>query len=153
MHAFRLAVSLMLGLFAGSALAQDAANDQADVWAAVESVWNAEKDGDRRWIERMLTEDFSGWSRGAPAPRNKASTAMWDRFMDEQGKLVAHELYPLAIIVRGDTAVAHYLYSSAWESKDGELELNNGRYTDVLVRTEDGWRFIAWHGGDDPGSD
>ena len=23
------------------------------------------------------------------------------------------------------------------------------RYTDVLVRTEDGWKFLAWHGGDD----
>ena len=65
----------------------------------------------------------------------------------------AHELYPLAIIVNGDLAVAHYLYTSAWEPKDGETEINNGRYTDVLVRTEEGWRFIAWHGGNDADSD
>jgi len=27
--------------------------------------------------------------------------------------------------------------------------MSNGRYTDILVRKEDGWKFIAWHGGDD----
>jgi ketosteroid isomerase-like protein len=74
---------------------------------------------------------------------------MWDRFGDDQGKMVQHELYPLAIVIDGDVAVAHYLYTSAYENKDDEVELNNGRYTDILVRTDDGWKFIAWHGGDD----
>ena len=74
---------------------------------------------------------------------------MWDRFNDKQGKSVMHELYPLAIVVHGDVAVAHYLYSSAFEDKEGKIEVNNGRYTDVLVKTDEGWRFISWHGGDD----
>ena len=51
--------------------------------------------------------------------------------------------------VHGDVAVAHYLYTSANEDKDGAGETDNGRYTDVLVRGEDGWKFLAWHGGDD----
>ena len=74
---------------------------------------------------------------------------MWDRFNNEQGQIVAHELYPLEIGVEGDTAIVHYLYSSAFESKDDDIEMSNGRYTDVLVRTDDGWKFLAWHGGDD----
>ncbi len=74
---------------------------------------------------------------------------MWDRFNDEQGEMVAHELYPLEIVVEGDTAIAHYLYSSAYRSKDGEVETNHGRYTDILIRTDDGWRFVGWHGGED----
>ena len=74
---------------------------------------------------------------------------MWDRFNDEQGNIVAHELYPLAIVVHDDVAIAHYLYSSAYKGKDDEVEVNNGRYTDILVRTDEGWKFIAWHGGDD----
>jgi ketosteroid isomerase-like protein len=65
------------------------------------------------------------------------------------GQVVRYELYPLSITVRGDVAVAHYLYSTAYESKDGDIKMSNGRYTDVLVRTEDGWKFLAWHGGDD----
>jgi ketosteroid isomerase-like protein len=65
------------------------------------------------------------------------------------GRVVRYELYPLSITVHGDVAVAHYLYSTAFKKKDGDIEMSNGRYTDVLVRTEDGWKFLAWHGGDD----
>ena len=74
---------------------------------------------------------------------------MWDRFNNEQSELIAHELYPLSIVVHDDVAIAHYVYTSANEDKDGKVEVSNGRYTDVLVRTDNGWKFIAWHGGDD----
>lgn len=159
---------LAAGLFSfGLLQAQDAeietTDESADVWAIVEAQWNAEEqgskgwidnllteeDGANGWIERLLTEDFAGWSKNSPAPRSKSSIAMWDRFTDTQGKMVAHELYPLSIIVHEDVAIAHYLYTSANEDADGKVESSNGRFTDVLVRAEDGWRFIAWHGGDD----
>ncbi len=145
----KLAIASLSLIFCGAALAQSTADDQADVWATVEAQWNAEEKGDRKWIDEMLVDAFSGWGKETPAPRSKASTKMWDRFNDEQGNIVAHELYPLAIVVHGDTAVAHYLYTSAYQDKDDEIEVDNGRYTDVLVRTEEGWKFIAWHGGDD----
>ena len=64
-------------------------------------------------------------------------------------KMLEHELYFQNIVIEGDVAVAHYFYTSAYEDKDDEVEVSNGRYTDILVRTEDGWKFIAWHGGDD----
>ena len=129
--------------------AQEASDDAADVWAAVEAAWEADEKGDKRWVDRMLTDDFAGWSKNSPAPRSKDSTEMWDRFSEQQGKSLAHELYPLSIVVHDDIAIAHYLYTNAYEDKKDELEMSNGRYTDVLVRTDDGWKFIAWHGGDD----
>ena len=146
-----MTLGLLLLVAMPAAQAQSVADDQTDVWAVVEAQWNAEEEGDKKWIERLLSEDFVGWNTNSPAPRNKASVAMWDRFADTLGKMVAHELYPLAIIVNGDMAVAHYLFSSAREDKDGKVEFSNGRYTDVLVRTPDGWKFIAWHGGGDSG--
>jgi ketosteroid isomerase-like protein len=145
----KLVVPAILLLISGSSFAQDSQDDQADVWATIEGQWDAEEKGDKKWLDRLLTEDFSGWGKTSPAPRSKSSTKMWDRFSDEQGKVVAHELYPLAIVVHGDVAVAHYFYTSAFKDKDGVVEVDNGRYTDILVKTEDGWQFIAWHGGDD----
>ena len=136
-------------LFSGFAAAQDPAEDQASVWAVVERQWNAVEDNDKKWIDELLMADFSGWPKNSPAPRNKSSTKMWNRFNESQGKLVAHELYTLAIIVHGDVALAHYLYTSAYKNKDGEVEMNNGRYSDVLFRTDDGWKFLSWHGGAD----
>lgn len=138
---------LLLGV--SPAFAQSDADDEADVWATIEAQWDAEAKGDKKWANRLLTDDFSGWGKNSPAPRSKTSIIMWDRFYAGQGKTIAHELYPLNINVHGDVAIAHYLYTSAFQNKDDTVEVDNGRFTDVLVRTEDGWKFIAWHGGDD----
>ncbi|MDH4055447.1 MAG: nuclear transport factor 2 family protein [Gammaproteobacteria bacterium] len=132
-----------------STFAQDSANDQADVWTIIEGQWDAQEKGDKDWADEMLTEDFTGWLKNSPAPRSKTSTKMWNRVNEMTGKMIAHELYPLSIVVRGDVAVAHYLYRSAIQSTDESIEMGNGRYTDVLVRTDDGWKFLSWHGGKD----
>ena len=146
---FKYVVAAAIVLLSGIAAAQDASGDQASVWAVVEKQWNDVSEGDKKWMDELLADDFTGWPKSSPAPRNKASTKMWNRFNESQGKLVAHELYPLSIVVHADVAVAHYLYSSAYKNKDGEVEMNNGRYSDVLVRTDDGWKFLTWHGGSD----
>ncbi len=149
LNAYKYVLAVAVLLLSGFAAAQDTVGDQAGVWAVVERQWNAVEDGDKKWIDELLADDFTGWPKNAPAPRNKASTKMWNRFNESQGKVVAHELYPLAIVIHGDVAVAHYLYTSAYKNKDDDVEINNGRYSDVLVRTDDGWKFLSWHGGTD----
>lgn len=139
----------MLLLLSGFAAAQDTAGDQASEWVLVEKQWNAVEAGDRKWMDELLDEDFTGWPKNSPAPRNKASTRMWNRFSESRGKVVAHELYPLAIIVHGDIAVAYCLCTSAYRNKDDEIEMPNGRYSDLLVRTDDSWKFLTWHGDAD----
>ncbi|MGI9235181.1 MAG: YybH family protein [Woeseiaceae bacterium] len=150
-NALRLIVPgiVLLGFSSAFAQTDDQVSDQADVWAQIEQQWNAVEKRDTKWIDRLLTEDFSGWGNDSPAPRNKASTKMWTRFNNEISEMVAHELYPLSIVVHNDVAIAHYMYSSAskQKSKDGKIETTNGRYTDILVRTDEGWKFIAWSGG------
>ncbi len=144
-----LATVAALFLLNTAAVSADDDNESPDVWAIVEEEWSADARNDKKWADRLLVDDFVAWGKDHPAPRDKASTKMWDRFGEKLGEIVAYDLYPLSIVIHGDTAVAHYLYTSAYEDKDGEIEINNGRYTDVFVRTEDGWRYLAWHGGDD----
>ncbi len=154
-NVFNMILTSVFLLAAGNVMAQatpvDTVDDQADVWALIEAQWNAEEKGDKKWMDRLLTDDFSGWSKESPAPRGKASTKMWDRFNEQVSQMVAHELYPLSIVVHDDIAIAHYLFTSAnkSKSKDGKIETSNGRYTDILVRTDEGWKFIAWSGGSD----
>lgn len=141
--------AILIFLFTSNAvLAQGSADDQAAVWAAVEEIWVAEERGDDEWVDSMLTGDFMGWPAVSPAPRSKASTRLWARFNADQTKGLAHELYPLSIVVHGDMAVVHYLYTMAVQTKDRQTVTSNGRYTDVLVRDDTGWKFISWHGGD-----
>jgi len=134
---------------APAALAQDTSDDEANVLLVIERVWDAAQKGDQDRVDDLLARKFMGWAKSSPAPRSKNSTSAWARFGKQMGRIERYELYPLSIAVEGDVAVAHYLYSVAYKPKGGEVEMSNGRYTDVLVRTEDGWKFIAWHGGDD----
>ena len=144
-----LAIPFILLSISATALAQDATDDHADVILTIEEQWEAEQSGDDDWLDEILADKFSGWPKSAPAPRSKSSTQLWNRFQDTQGKMIEHELYFQNIAVHGDVAVAHYLYTSAYQNNDDEVEVTNGRYTDVLVRTDDGWKFLSWHGGDD----
>jgi len=136
-----------LFVFSADAFGQGSADDQAAVWAAVEEIWAADERGDDEWVDTMLTGDFMGWPTLSPAPRSKASTRMWARFDADQNKGLIHELYPLSIVVHGDMAVVHYLFTATVQRKDRETVTSSGRYTDVLVRDGSGWKFISWHGG------
>jgi len=131
------------------AVAADSVDDQAAVWQAVETIWAAEEMGDETWIDEMLAVDFMGWQNDSPAPRSKSSVRLWNRFDRNQAGGIAHELYPLSIVVHGDMAVVHYLYTNAVQTSGNETSVTNGRYTDVLVRVDTNWKFISWHGGDD----
>ena len=130
------------------ALAQQGSDDAADVILTIEEQWEAVQGGDSDWIDEMLHDRFSGWPKEAPAPRSKLSVEKWHRFFTTQGRMVEHEHYFQTIVVDGDVAVAHYSYTTANEDNEGDVEISSGRYTDVLVRTDDGWKFLAWHGGD-----
>lgn len=146
----KLLLSIATLLLFSTGVAQDIRDDEADVLLTIERQWEAAQKSDHDEVEGMLADNFMGWSRSSPAPRSKKSTSKWSRITDKEvGKILRYELYPLSITVHGDLAVAHYLYSTAFKSKDGEVKMNNGRYTDVLIRNEDGWKFVAWHGGND----
>lgn len=140
----------LIGLLACSAsFAQDIRDDEADVLLTIEREWEASRKNDHDKVAKMLADKFMAWEKDSPAPRTKQSTTRWNRVGDEMGRVLRYELYPLSITVHGDVAVAHYLYSVAFREKEGKVEMLNGRYSDVLVRVEDGWQFLAWHGGDD----
>jgi ketosteroid isomerase-like protein len=147
-------LAAMLLLASGYATAQDsvddqAADDHAAVWSAVEAIWSAQERGDNKWVEEMLSADFVGWPNNSPAPRTKSSVRMWNNFDQDQTSGITHELYPLSIVVHGDMAVVHYLYTNAVQTKDKKTDVTSGRYTDVLVRDDSAWKFISWHGGAD----
>ena len=133
----------------GSGIARAQTSDDSAVWTVIERSWQAEQRGDQKWIDELLSPDFVGWSSESPAPRDKGSTRLWNSFSSKQTKMLEHELYPLSIIVHGDMAVAHYLFSSASKTKGENVKTVHGRYTDVLVRSDGQWKFIAWHGGAD----
>jgi ketosteroid isomerase-like protein len=50
----------------------------------------------------------------------------------------------------GDVAIVQYHYMVASENQKKERKRATGRYTDVLIKENGRWMFVAWAGGDDP---
>jgi len=144
-----LMVTIALVLPMGLA-AQEWDSDQTEVWNTIVAQWEAAKAEDLTWTERDLHPSFLGWTDEYPMPRGKASTKDWQRYSAENSQTLVQELYPVGIVVVESTAVAHYYYSTAAEDREGTRETTHGRYTDVLIKQDGKWKFIAWRGGDDP---
>lgn len=130
--------------------AQDWSAEQTEVWNTIVAQWDAAKAKDPNWPERTLHPAFLGWPDEFPMPRDKAGVKEWEKYGSENSQTHVEQLSPVGIVVVGSTAVAHYYYSTATEDREGERETTHGRYTDVLVKEEGKWLFIAWSGGDDP---
>jgi ketosteroid isomerase-like protein len=103
---------------------------------------------DSSWVEQMVHMKALGWDLENPMPRDRGSLAKWSRFENQNSTILVQELNPVGIIVHRDTAVAHYYYSVASENRQGERETIHGRYTDVLMKQDGKWQFIAWAGGE-----
>lgn len=144
-------LSLLFALvLSAPAMAQDWSPEQTEVWNVIVAQWDSDKASDHTWTERSLHQSFLGWSDENPMPSDRDSVKRWENYSSENLKVLEQELYPVGIVVEGTTAVAHYFYSVAAEDREGKRKTTHGRYTDVLVKTDGVWLFIAWRGGDDP---
>jgi len=148
---FKLPMALIMAVaaFNGNALSLD--KQQAEVWNVVLGSYKDIDKRDNNWTDKWVTEDAMVWGSSTPMPRNRSSVKRWEKFQFEDGSInnIA-EYSPTAIVVHGNTAVAHYYYSNGTTSKKGTQNVSHGRCSDTLVRDNKSWKFIAWHCADEP---
>ena len=138
-------VICFVALLAPQAQAQEWSAEQLEVWQIISKVWELEKAGDHSWTD-LLHPSYQSWPYDAPIPLDKAGTLRFLKAEEDHFKILAQHLVPIGIIIVGDTAVIHYFHTTLTEWDDGERETTDGRTTDVLVRTKDGWRILSWVG-------
>ena len=142
-----LSAAMSVLLCTGFAQAQQWSDEQLEVWDRVETCTNFFYAQNADGMLDCIHDDFSGFLYGEPIPRGKDNFATIGRYFMENVKVAASEMRPLAIIVRGDFAVVHYYGFAVYE---GSLEVSQDRWTDILVREDGVWRWIADHGGTVP---
>ena len=135
------------------AFGQTWSDKQLEVWNVIEAQWKASMEKDVTWPEKYLHEKFLAWSDERHMPGDKSSFNKWFRYGTENSTTLLQELYPVGIVVHDNTAVAHYFYSQASENRKDERKTVHGHYTDILVKENGTWRFLAWSGGDNPTND
>ena len=135
---------------AGPASAQTWSPEQQELWSFEQHQWQMEKDKDSSWIETMVHPNLRYWGIGQPMPQDKASLARWNRYTGSTGSVLEQEIFPISATITGNVAVMQYHYQIARENYKKERETVTGHYTDVLLKENGKWLFIAWEGGDDP---
>jgi Domain of unknown function (DUF4440) len=151
-HRLACAVLASAGLLAlvGPASAQTWTPEQKEVWAFEEQQWQMSKDHDSSWIEKMVHPNIRYWDTGQPMPQDKASLTRWNRYTSASSNTLEQEVFPISVTITGNVAVAQYYYQTARENYKKERETVQGHYTDILIKENGKWSFIAWAGGEDP---
>jgi hypothetical protein len=147
-----LCVTFVLAALAQPVQAQEWSAEQLEVWQVISEQWELEVAGDLSWIE-MLHPSFQAWPVGMPHPFDKEGVRRLYVAEADESEILAYYLHPVAIIVTGGTAAVHYNYTVLTQYEDGEKEMDVGRSSDVLIRTENGWQWISWVGDERVGVD
>ena len=146
----RIALSLILAFsFIGAATAQSWNAEQKEIWDLEELQWKMAAAEDMSWIDTMVHPNLRYWETGDPMPRGKDSLRRWGKYAAENSTVLEQELFPISITLTGNVAVVQYNYQIARENHKKEREMVTGNYTDVLVKENGRWMFIAWAGGTD----
>lgn len=145
-----LLVVLSMFLWAGAVQAQSWTAEQSAVWKAVSATWEKDLNKDDSWMTQDTHPAVSAWSRDYPSPRGRDGIVRWSKVSQQSQTLTAYDLSPGAISVVGDTAIAHYYYSTAYKNADGKTEVTHGRCSDTMVRENDRWLFLGWSCSDEP---
>jgi ketosteroid isomerase-like protein len=135
----------VLFLLASSALAQDAAKDETQVWQLEKAYWEYVKANDLDKYRALWHENFLGWPFISSAPVRKDHITDWITANTSKGiKLHSYSIEQLAIQVTGDVAVDYYRINATWANSQGaEVRTDRLRITHTWIRTGGTWQIIG----------
>lgn len=85
-------------------------------------------------------------------PSNKAITRLWfiDEFNNRKNEII--KIAPTGLKIHGNVAIVNYHYSFLYRDTDDKQQMEQGRYTDILMKEKGKWLLIGDHGGPNPAS-
>lgn len=123
---------------------------QKEVWAAIETCVEHWNKGPLEAALACVHDDFSGWLYVEPVPRTKETNRKIGAYFLKTRTTQAYDLRPIDIKVYGDVGIAHYYYVTIAKDAEGKESVERGRWTDILLKQDGRWVFIADHGGARP---
>jgi len=142
-------LTLCLTLLSSAQLfGQEWSEEQKEVLAEVEGLWQAWIDGDINKIQSFVADDFRGWKEGFHATYTLKEIQPWDEHWLQKNKLVFFHLYPFAIDIHDDVAIAFCSFQLVSEQKDGPDKVEQGKWTNIYKKIDGKWLLIAEAGFD-----
>jgi len=132
-----------LCLLAGASYA-DLNEAQQSVWEVVEQSWVDDVAKNGKWPANYVHDEVVNWGEEWPTPQRKASMMKWSRFADESdARILIYELFPVAIVVVGDTAVVNYNIVTIEEDAKKERKRESRGLVETLVRDGKTWKYLG----------
>jgi hypothetical protein len=128
---------------AGVVHASQMSGDEQSVWSVVEQSWVDEVAENGKWPAEYVHADVVSWGKEWPMPRRKDSVVKWSRFTAESSKTLMYELFPVTVVVQGDTAIALYNAVVVAENAEGKRERRKEGLMETLVRDGGSWKFLG----------
>lgn len=137
-------ITLFLALTA-TALGQNSAKDEPQVWELEKAYWEYVKANDLEKYRALWHENFVGWPFVSAAPVRKDHITDWiTSNTSKKIKLQSYSIEQLAIQVTGDVALDYYRINATWANNAGaEVNTDRLRITHTWIRTRDGWQIIG----------
>jgi ketosteroid isomerase-like protein len=127
--------------------AQEWSAEQKEALAFEVAYWKAFADRDQAATLALMHDDYRGWGYESALPGGKASAKTSFAHSFPATKVFYHEVTPIAILVRGNLAVVHYVVGAHYTNEKGEHESGEQRWTDTLIKEGGKWLLLGDHGG------
>jgi Domain of unknown function (DUF4440) len=137
-------IPFLLVLVAG-AVANEAGNDEAQVWKLEKAYWEYVKANDLERYRALWNENFLGWPYLSPAPVRKDHITDWITSNTSKGvKLQSYSIEQLAIQLTRDIAANHYRIKMTWSGpKPTDAKAETFRIHHIWLRSGDTWQILA----------
>ena len=139
-------IGLIVALSAtATALAQDVAKDEAQVWQLEKAYWEYVKANDLEKYRALWHKDFVGWPFVSSAPVSKNHITDWITASTSKGiKLRSYSIEQLAIHVTGKMAINYYRIRANWANEKGaDARTDALRIMHTWSRTGATWQIIG----------
>jgi len=135
-----LAIALFLPL---TAQAGEWTAEQKEVWEFEKACWEAKE---AETLTACFHEDYKGWVGNIAVLVNKADRRLIFTRQFETSETVFLFLKPLSIQIHGNMAIALYVSGVSNRNKEtGKETTSSQRWTDVLLKDGETWKFITDH--------
>jgi len=125
-------------LLNSKAFGQEWTAEQKEVWEAVETNWDAIKNGNVEGILALKHENAFLWSRPYPEPITKDMLEVICKNWFESEKPTSAKIRPLNIQIFNNVANVYYLYKY-----EGVRYFDNGRALETWIKQDNKWLLIG----------
>lgn len=123
---------------------------EMEIWDTVKAYWNV---GTIDGLMAYIHPEFMGWPTEEPMPNNRAATRLWLANLFHTRKFEITTITPTGLKIHGNVAIVNYYYSQAYRDTEGKQQIEQGRFTDILMKEKGKWLLIGDHGGPTPTSE